>query len=150
MFNDRSRQRKAWLQALPFNGRIVRVQDMMMDDIVWESTFSRNDSLLLKNPVYFSSPPYAESPLQLNRHVYTEGTALPSGLERREPDGRHGQGVRPVHEQVSLRRLRERRTSVARRTPPACSYRSASIPDVCSTSSSRQAIAIKRWRWPNA
>ncbi len=73
MFNDRSRKRRTYLQALPFDGRIVRVQDMMVDDIVWECTYSEDDSLRLRYPIYFSSPPYGESPLGLSEYVHTEG-----------------------------------------------------------------------------
>jgi hypothetical protein len=73
MFNDRSRQRSTYLQALPYEGRVVRVQDMMVDDIVWECTYTENDSLKLKYPIYFSSGPYTESPLQLSSYVHTEG-----------------------------------------------------------------------------
>ncbi|HOP05737.1 MAG TPA: DUF2723 domain-containing protein [candidate division Zixibacteria bacterium] len=72
-FYDRARRRHTFLQALPYGGRLLRVQDMMVDDIVWESTIKDGDSLELKNPIYFSSQPYAESPLGLRQYTYSIG-----------------------------------------------------------------------------
>ncbi|MEA3297556.1 MAG: DUF2723 domain-containing protein, partial [candidate division Zixibacteria bacterium] len=72
-FYDRPRKRHTYLQPGPFNGRIVKVADMMVDEIVWSSTYKEGDSLKLKQPIYFSSPPYAESPLKLRDHVHTVG-----------------------------------------------------------------------------
>ncbi|MFQ6008307.1 MAG: tetratricopeptide repeat protein, partial [Candidatus Zixiibacteriota bacterium] len=56
-FYDRPRRRWTYLQATPHEGRVVRVQDMMMDEIVIENKW--------KYPIYFTSLPYAESPLKL-------------------------------------------------------------------------------------
>ncbi len=72
-FVDRARKRQTFLTAGRHGDRVVRVQDMMVDDIVWESTYSENDSLKLSVPIYFSSPPYAESPLKLREHAQLEG-----------------------------------------------------------------------------
>ena len=72
-FHDRARKRQTYLQPAPYGDRIVKVQDMMMDEIVWESTYKEGDSLKLKQPIYFSSPPYAESPLKLREHTYSVG-----------------------------------------------------------------------------
>jgi tetratricopeptide (TPR) repeat protein len=57
MFHDRPRGRMTYLQASQFGGRIVKVAEMMMDEIILENKW--------KYPVYFSSLPYAESPLKL-------------------------------------------------------------------------------------
>jgi len=72
-FFDRARKRRTFLEPSPFNGRIVRVADMMMDEIVLESTYKENDTLKLKQPIYFSSPPYAESPLGLRDRIHSVG-----------------------------------------------------------------------------
>lgn len=72
-FHDRARKRQTYLTPGRHGNRVVRVQDMMVDDIVWESTYSENDSLKLSVPIYFSSPPYAESPLKLREHAQLEG-----------------------------------------------------------------------------
>lgn len=57
MFKDRPRGRYTYLQADRYQGMIIKVQDMMVDHIVLENKW--------ENPIYFSSPPYAESPLKL-------------------------------------------------------------------------------------
>lgn len=72
-FYDRARRRKTYLRAYPLDGRVIRVQDMMVDEIVWESTYKEGDSLKLKQPIYFSSPPYAESPLGIRDYVQVRG-----------------------------------------------------------------------------
>jgi tetratricopeptide (TPR) repeat protein len=72
-FFDRARKRRTFLEPSPFNGRIVRVADMIMDEIVLESTYKENDTLKLKQPIFFSSPPYAESPLGLRDRIHSVG-----------------------------------------------------------------------------
>lgn len=72
-FFDRARKRRTYLWPSPYKGRIVRVADMIMDEIVLESTYKENDSLKLKQPIYFSSPPYAESPLGLRERIHSVG-----------------------------------------------------------------------------
>ncbi len=64
-FYDRPRQRWTYLQASPHGGRIVKVQDMMMDEIVIENKW--------KYPIYFTSQPYSESPLKLRERSTTVG-----------------------------------------------------------------------------
>ncbi|RKX26434.1 MAG: hypothetical protein DRP47_08190 [Candidatus Zixiibacteriota bacterium] len=64
-FYDRPRKRHTYLQAGPWEGRVWKVQDMMVDEIVIENKW--------RNPVYFSSPPYAESPLGLRDHATAVG-----------------------------------------------------------------------------
>jgi hypothetical protein len=66
-FYDRPRRVWTYLQSHPHEGRMVSVQDMLVDDIVLENRW--------RNPVYFSGPPYAESPLDLRSRV-TEVGAL--------------------------------------------------------------------------
>ncbi|MEE8575817.1 MAG: DUF2723 domain-containing protein, partial [candidate division Zixibacteria bacterium] len=74
-FADRPRGRMTYLQANGFEGRLVKVQDMMVDEIVLENKFRR--------PIYFSSQPYAESPLNLQQHTIAVG--LVYRLEREIP-----------------------------------------------------------------
>ncbi|MCH9031341.1 MAG: hypothetical protein IIB00_03675 [candidate division Zixibacteria bacterium] len=64
-FNDRARRRQAYLVAQPFDGGVLRVQDMMVDEIVLASKFI--------TPVAFTSEPYAESPLGLRKLKETHG-----------------------------------------------------------------------------
>ncbi|MBU8934621.1 MAG: DUF2723 domain-containing protein [candidate division Zixibacteria bacterium] len=64
-FYDRPRQRATYLQGGPFEGRICKVQDMMVDEIVLTNKW--------ENPIYFSSPPYAESPLKLRERATSVG-----------------------------------------------------------------------------
>ena len=64
-FYDKPRKRQAYLQAAPYGGRIVRVQDMITDEIVIENNW--------KDPIYFTSPPYAESPLNLRDYAVSNG-----------------------------------------------------------------------------
>ncbi|MEA2030590.1 MAG: DUF2723 domain-containing protein [candidate division Zixibacteria bacterium] len=64
-FYDRPRKRMTYLQANSWNGRMCKVQDMMVDEIVIENKW--------QNPIYFSSPPYAESPLKLRDHSTAVG-----------------------------------------------------------------------------
>ncbi len=64
-FNDRPRRRMTYLQPTILNDRIVKVADMMVDEIVLENKW--------ENPIYFSSPPYAESPLRLRERAILTG-----------------------------------------------------------------------------
>jgi len=56
-FFDKPRGRQTYLQADRYQGMIIKVQDMMVDHIVLENKW--------ESPIYFSSPPYGESPLKL-------------------------------------------------------------------------------------
>jgi len=62
-FHDKPRNRMAYLQAYSPDG--IYVRDMMMDEIVIENKW--------RVPIYFSSPPYAESPLKLRERSATVG-----------------------------------------------------------------------------
>lgn len=64
-FLDRPRGRSTYLIPNPWDGRILRLQDMLMDDIVLENRW--------RDPIYFTSPPYAESPLKLRDHAVQVG-----------------------------------------------------------------------------
>ena len=64
-FIDRPRKRRTYLIPAPFEGRIWKLQDMMVDEVVIENKW--------KNPIYFSSEPYAESPLKLRDIAVTTG-----------------------------------------------------------------------------
>jgi len=76
MFKDRPRGRMTYLQASPFGGKIIRVQDMMMDEIILENRW--------KDPIYFSSQPYAESPLKLRDRATAVGILYKLEREPRE------------------------------------------------------------------
>ncbi|HWR83849.1 MAG TPA: DUF2723 domain-containing protein [Candidatus Deferrimicrobium sp.] len=65
LFKDRPRKRMAYLQAAPYGGRMVKVQDMIMDEVVLENKW--------QNPIYFTSPPYEESPLNLRKNTSAVG-----------------------------------------------------------------------------
>jgi len=56
-FNDRPRKRRTYLIPMAFEGRTVKLQDMMVDEVVLENKW--------RHPIYFSSEPYVESPLKL-------------------------------------------------------------------------------------
>lgn len=58
-FRDKPRGRMTYLEPTFFGGRIVKVQDMMVDEIVIQNAF--------RDPIYFTAPPYAESPLKLRQ-----------------------------------------------------------------------------------
>ncbi|MBD3403333.1 DUF2723 domain-containing protein [candidate division GN15 bacterium] len=77
-FRDRPRGRMAYLQATPYQGRVLRVADMMVDEIVLENRW--------QNPIYFSSQPYAESPLNLRDRATSVG--LLYRLDREPPEGK--------------------------------------------------------------
>ncbi len=64
-FIDRPRKRRAYLTPSMYGGQLVKVQDMMMDEIVIENKWKR--------PIYFSSPPYAASPLKLRDRIAAHG-----------------------------------------------------------------------------
>ncbi len=64
-FYDKPRKRQTYLQAARLGDRVVRVQDMMTDEIVIENNW--------KDPIYFTSPPYAESPLNLRDYAVANG-----------------------------------------------------------------------------
>ncbi len=64
-FIDRPRKRRTLLTPSMYGGRVLKVQDMMMDEIVLENKWKR--------PIYFSSPPYAESPLKLRDRISSHG-----------------------------------------------------------------------------
>lgn len=74
-FRDRPRGRLAYLQATPYQGRILKVADMMVDEIVLENRW--------ENPVYFSSPPYDASPLNLRDRATAVGVLY--RLDREPP-----------------------------------------------------------------
>jgi len=65
MFHDRPRKRRTYLTPTQFDGRVVKVQDMMMDEIVLENKWQR--------PIFFTTPPYAESPLKLRDRATSVG-----------------------------------------------------------------------------
>lgn len=74
-FVDRPRGRRTYLTPSSHEGQRVRVQDMMMDEIVIENKWQR--------PIYFSGAPYDESPLKLRDRVDNVGMLF--RLDR-EPD----------------------------------------------------------------
>ncbi len=80
MFNDRPRGVRAYLQAyqLPGTNQVVSVADMMVDEIVIQNRW--------RWPIYFSSPPYAESPLKLRDHTTAVGILY--RLDREPEEGR--------------------------------------------------------------
>ncbi len=73
MFMDKARQRRTFLEPTPGPNGIIKVQDMMVDEIVWQSIYKENDTLKLKQPIYFSSSPYGQSPLDLRSKAYAVG-----------------------------------------------------------------------------
>lgn len=75
-FRDRPRGRTTYLVPGNYDGGIVKVQDMMVDEIVLENKW--------KDPIYFSSPPYAESPLKLADRATSVGVAY--RLDREPPE----------------------------------------------------------------
>jgi hypothetical protein len=64
-FRDRPRRRMAYLIPVPHEGRVVKLQDMMVDEIILENKWN--------DPIYGSSEPYDESPLKLKDLTYAEG-----------------------------------------------------------------------------
>ncbi len=76
MFNDRARRRQAYLQAGVHNGKVVRVADMMVDEIVITNNW--------KYPICFTSSP-SESPLNLAQRAVSVG--LVYELQQNPPTG---------------------------------------------------------------
>ncbi len=77
-FYDRARHRRTYLIPTPYNGRIIKLQDMMVDEVVLSNNF--------KVPICFTSEPYEESPLKLTD--LEESVGMIYKLEK-EPDKRH-------------------------------------------------------------
>jgi len=77
-FYDRARKRWTYLVPMPHEGRVVKLQDMMVDEVVLESK--------LEIPMCFTSEPYGESPLKLRDLSVANG--LVYSLEK-EPHERH-------------------------------------------------------------
>jgi len=77
-FLDRPRQVRTLMTPYMHENRVVRVSEMIVDDIVIENRW--------RNPIYFSSLPYAESPLKLRDHVVATGMLYK--LERDVPPNR--------------------------------------------------------------
>ncbi len=75
-FKDRPRNRQVLMTPNFHDGRIVKVQDMLVDEIVIENNW--------KDPIFFSSPPYAESPLKLRDHATSVGVVYELEKEPRE------------------------------------------------------------------
>ena len=64
-FADRPRGRMCYLHPTPFGGRLTKVAEMTRDEIVLENKW--------RDPIYFSSMPYAESPLKLRERTTSVG-----------------------------------------------------------------------------
>jgi hypothetical protein len=64
-FIDRPRNRRAYLIPAPYEGRTLKLQDMMVDEVVLANKW--------KYPIYFSSEPYKESPLNLRDYTHAVG-----------------------------------------------------------------------------
>lgn len=64
-FFDRPRNRNTFLVPNPWEGRILTVANMIMEDIILENRW--------QYPVFFTSPPYAESPLGLRARAVQVG-----------------------------------------------------------------------------
>jgi len=64
-FVDRPRKRRTYLIPAPYEGRVWKLQDMMVDEVVLENKW--------RYPIYFSSEPYSESPLKLRNIAVTTG-----------------------------------------------------------------------------
>jgi len=77
MFHDKPRKRLTYMQAAMYNNNVLRVQDMIVDEIVIENRW--------RNPIYFSSPPYSQSPLNLRERCVRTGILLK--LEREPVEG---------------------------------------------------------------
>ena len=78
MFIDIPRNRRqTYLQASRYGDQIVKVQDMLVDRIVLENKW--------ESPIYFSSPPYAASPLNLRSRATATGVVY--RLDRDPPEG---------------------------------------------------------------
>jgi len=64
-FYDRPRKRRAYLIPVPHEGRTLKLQDMMVDEVVLANKW--------QYPIYFSSEPYKESPLNLRDYTHATG-----------------------------------------------------------------------------
>jgi tetratricopeptide (TPR) repeat protein len=64
-FHDRPRQREVYMIPNMNEGRMVKVQDMIVDEVVIENKW--------RYPIFFSAQPYAESPLKLRDHANSLG-----------------------------------------------------------------------------
>ncbi len=64
-FYDRPRKRRTYLIPMPFEGRTLKLQDMMVDEVVLDNKW--------QYPIFFSSEPYKESPLNLRDHTHAIG-----------------------------------------------------------------------------
>ncbi len=65
MFTDRARGRQAYLRPTLYENRILTVPQMLVDEIVLDNRW--------RVPIYFSAPPYAESPLKLRDRAVSVG-----------------------------------------------------------------------------
>lgn len=73
-YYNRLRKQQLYLQPTRFGNSILKVQDVMVDEIVLESiTNVDGDRWEYKQPIYFSSQPYAASPLKLRERAVAEG-----------------------------------------------------------------------------
>lgn len=63
-FRDRPRKRYTYLLPMPHEGKTIKLQDMMVDEIVLENKW--------RYPILFSSDPY-DSPLKLRELAYAKG-----------------------------------------------------------------------------
>ena len=77
-FYDRPRRRQTYLNPAPWGGRTVKVQDMMVDEIVLENKW--------EVPICFNSLPYAESPLNLRERVVLNGMVYILDRDPNKPD----------------------------------------------------------------
>lgn len=74
-FNDRPRGRETYLFPGQYGNSVIRVSDMMVDEITIENKW--------RSPIFFSSPPYAESPLKLRDRATLVGSIY--RLDNRDP-----------------------------------------------------------------
>lgn len=65
MFNDRARGRQAFLMPSLEGNRILTVPQMLVDEITLENRW--------RVPIYFTAPPYGESPLKLRERAVATG-----------------------------------------------------------------------------
>ncbi len=64
-FPDRPRKRMTYLVPMQHEGRVVKLQDMMVDEIIIENRWQK--------PIYGTAEPYDESPLNLNNYTFSNG-----------------------------------------------------------------------------
>ena len=65
MFNDRARGRQAFLMPSVEGNRVLTVPQMMVDEIALENRW--------RVPLYFTAPPYGDSPLKLRERAVAVG-----------------------------------------------------------------------------